>query len=76
MMSGTVKFYNADRGFGFISRDDGAGDVFVHATALPAGVDHLRDGQRVSFLIETNPRNGKLQAAEVQPSPVGRAAVA
>ncbi|MBI1263283.1 MAG: cold-shock protein [Alphaproteobacteria bacterium] len=54
MTTGTVKFFNADKGFGFITPDDGGKDVFVHITAVKdAGLADLRDGQRVSF--ETQP---------------------
>ncbi len=58
-MSGTVKFFNADKGFGFITPDDGGKDIFVHITAVQAsGLPGLADGQKVSF--ETEPdRRGK-----------------
>ena len=57
--TGTVKFYNSTKGFGFITPEGGAKDVFVHATALEAaGLRELADGQKVSF--ETEPdRTGK-----------------
>ena len=48
MPTGKVKWFNAEKGFGFLSRDDG-GDVFVHSKALPAGVEALKPGQRVEF---------------------------
>ncbi|ADP78185.1 cold-shock protein [Pseudofrankia inefficax] len=48
MPTGKVKWYDVDKGFGFLSRDDG-GDVFVHKAALPAGVEKLRAGDRVEF---------------------------
>lgn len=59
MAKGTVKFFNADKGFGFITPDGGAKDVFVHISALQAsGIQTLRDGQQVTF--ETEPdRTGK-----------------
>ena len=54
MITGTVKFYNDQKGFGFIQPDDGSKDVFVHATALErAGIRGLREGQKVSFDIQT-----------------------
>ena len=59
MKTGTVKFYNDQKGFGFIAPDDGSKDVFVHATALErAGMRGLAEGQKVSFELETG-RNGK-----------------
>jgi CspA family cold shock protein len=48
--TGKVKWYDTDKGFGFLSRDDG-GDVFVHSSALPAGVPSLKPGSRVEFGI-------------------------
>lgn len=48
MPTGKVKFFDTDKGFGFLSKDDG-GDVFVHSSALPAGVTALKPGQRVEF---------------------------
>lgn len=59
MASGTVKFFNADKGFGFITPDGGAKDIFVHVSALQAsGIHSLKDGQKVTF--ETEPdRTGK-----------------
>lgn len=57
--TGTVKFFNSSKGFGFITPDDGAKDVFVHVSALErSGIPHLQDGQKVTF--ETEPdRQGK-----------------
>jgi CspA family cold shock protein len=67
MQTGTVKFYNINKGFGFIQPDDGGKDVFVHATALErAGMRDLREGQKVSFEIETDRRSGKPAAANLQ----------
>ena len=60
MTIGTVKFYNANKGFGFISPEDGAKDVFVHATALEAaGMNSLSEGQRVSFDIQLDAKGSK-----------------
>jgi CspA family cold shock protein len=69
MIAGTVKFYNDQRGFGFIQPDNGERDVFVHATALErAGIPGLREGQKVSFDTETDRRSGKLAVANIQVS--------
>lgn len=61
MASGTVKFYNDQKGFGFIAPDDGGTDVFVHATALErAGMRILSEGQKVTFTTAKDARNGKM----------------
>lgn len=60
MIKGTVKFYNATKGYGFIQPEDGSKDVFVHATALErAGIQGLNEGDRVSFETEVDRRSGK-----------------
>jgi len=60
MTIGTVKFYNASKGFGFIAPEGGAKDVFVHATALEAaGMTSLAEGQKVSFDIQPDPKGSK-----------------
>ena len=60
MNTGTVKFYNDQKGFGFIQPDDGGKDVFVHATALErAGMRGLVEGQKVSFDTQEDRRTGK-----------------
>jgi CspA family cold shock protein len=67
MTSGTVKFYNDQRGYGFIQPDDGQKDVFVHATALErAGILGLREGQKVKFETETDARSGKLAVGTIE----------
>ena len=67
MTNGTVKFYNGQKGFGFIQPDDGGKDVFVHATALErAGLRGLAEGQKVSFDTETDRRSGKIAVANIQ----------
>lgn len=67
MRTGTVKFYNSQKGFGFIQPDDGGKDVFVHATAVEAaGMRGLVEGQKVSFDAKTDQRSGKIAAANLQ----------
>jgi cold shock protein len=67
MASGTVKWFNESKGFGFITPDDGGKDVFVHATALErAGMDGLSEGQKVSFDTEEDRRTGKIAVANIK----------
>jgi len=66
-VNGTVKFFNAMRGFGFISPEGGDKDVFVHASALErSGVTTLNEGDKVSFVIEDDTRGRGKQAAQVE----------
>ena len=65
MASGTVKWFNATKGFGFITPDEGGKDVFVHITAVQAaGLQGLNDGQRVSYELATE--RGKTAAANLK----------
>jgi CspA family cold shock protein len=67
MNTGTVKFYNSQKGFGFIQPDDGGKDVFVHATALErAGMSGLAEGQKVSFDTEEDRRSGKIAVGNIK----------
>jgi CspA family cold shock protein len=67
MNTGVVKFYNAQKGFGFIAPDGGGNDVFVHATALErAGMHSLSEGQKVSFDVEKDRRTGKMAVSTIQ----------
>ncbi len=60
MTTGTVKFFNTAKGFGFITPDDGTKDVFVHISAVEgSGLGHLTDGQKVSFDVEQDTRGPK-----------------
>ena len=66
MANGTVKWFNADKGYGFIQPDAGGADVFVHITAVErAGLRSLADGQKVSYELQTG-RNGKENAADLK----------
>ena len=67
MRTGTVQFYNSQKGYGFISPDDGGKDIFVHATALErAGLRGLVEGQKISFDVEVDRRSGKDAASNLQ----------
>ena len=69
MDTGTVKFYNDQRGYGFIAPDNGGKDVFVHATALErAGIRNLHEGQKVSYDTQEDPRSGKTAVANIEAS--------
>lgn len=60
MTNGTVKFFNGQKGYGFIAPDNGGTDVFVHATALErSGISTLNEGQKVSFTTAVDKRSGK-----------------
>ena len=66
MDTGTVKFYNDQKGFGFIAPDNGGKDVFVHATALErAGMYGLTEGQKVSYDTQEDPHSGKIAVANI-----------
>ncbi|MDP5226261.1 MULTISPECIES: cold-shock protein [Arthrobacter] len=65
MATGTVKWFNAEKGFGFISPDDGSQDVFAHFSAINSnGYRSLEEGQRVSFEVQQGPKG--LQAANIE----------
>ncbi|WP_428669833.1 cold-shock protein [Roseibium sp.] len=67
MTIGTVKFFNATKGFGFIQPDDGAKDVFVHISAVErAGMNTIVEGQKLNFDVVTDSRSGKAAAENLQ----------
>jgi CspA family cold shock protein len=67
MAIGTVKWYNPQKGFGFIQPDDGGKDAFVHISAVErAGMNDLREGQKISFELVTDQRSGKMSADKLQ----------
>ena len=67
MATGTVKWYNETKGYGFIQPDNGGKDVFVHATALErAGLRGLAEGQKVSYEVESDRRTGKESAGNLK----------
>jgi CspA family cold shock protein len=67
METGTVKWYNETKGYGFIQPDNGGKDVFVHATALErAGMRGLSEGQKISYELQTDQRTGRASAVNLQ----------
>jgi CspA family cold shock protein len=68
MTTGTVKWFNTQKGYGFIQPDDGSKDVFVHISAVEAsGLEQLNEGQKVRFSVEPD-RKGKTSAVNIQPA--------
>lgn len=66
MATGTVKWFNSEKGFGFIAPEDGSSDVFAHYSAInSSGFRNLEEGQRVEFDVEEGPKG--LQAANIRP---------
>lgn len=67
MQNGTVKWFNTQKGFGFIQPDDGGNDVFVHISAVErAGLRQLDDGQKVAFEVVADKRTGRSSADNLQ----------
>jgi cold shock protein len=67
MTTGTVKWFNATKGFGFIQPDSGGADVFVHISAVErSGLGSLHEGQKVDFEVERDQRSGKMSAGQLK----------
>lgn len=67
MQIGAVKWFNPQKGFGFIQPDDGGNDVFVHISAVErSGLGALSEGQKVGFELERDQRSGKMSAGQLQ----------
>jgi CspA family cold shock protein len=67
MESGTVKWFNGQKGFGFIQPENGGNDVFVHISAVErAGLGSLHEGQKVGYELERDKRSGKMSAGQLQ----------
>jgi len=67
MSTGTVKWFNATKGFGFIQPEDGGQDVFVHISAVErAGLNSLHEGQKLTFELQRDQRTGKTTAGQLQ----------
>ncbi len=67
MQTGVVKWFNSQKGFGFIQPDAGGGDVFVHISAVErAGLSNLAEGQKVSFEVVADKRSGRTSADNLQ----------
>jgi CspA family cold shock protein len=67
MQTGTVKWFNSQKGFGFIQPDGGGEDIFVHISAVEkAGLRGLNEGQKISFEVQNDPKKGKSSAVNLQ----------
>ena len=69
MPTGTVKWFDAQKGYGFIQPEDGSPDVFVHVSAVErAGMDTLQEGQKVSYELQRDPKRDKSSAENLRPA--------
>ena len=67
MITGTVKWFNSTKGFGFIQPDDGGSDAFVHISAVErAGMREIVEGQKISYELEQDRKSGKMSACNLQ----------
>ncbi|MGL5446081.1 MAG: cold-shock protein [Rhabdaerophilum sp.] len=69
MQTGTVKWFNTQKGYGFIQPDAGGPDIFVHITAVQrSGLDTLNEGQKITYELTTDRRTGKTAADQLRPA--------
>ncbi|MET4682705.1 cold-shock protein [Brevundimonas faecalis] len=67
MALGTIKFFNTEKGFGFITPDDGGSDVFIHISAVQAaGLEAVTKGDQIAFVLDQNPRSGRISATDIR----------
>ena len=67
MATGTVKWFNTTKGYGFIQPDDGTDDVFVHISAVErSGIGNIHEGQKLSYELQRDPKKGKSTAANLK----------
>jgi CspA family cold shock protein len=67
MATGTVKWFNAQKGFGFIQPDDGGQDVFLHISAVErSGIGNPAEGQKLSYELQRDPKKGRVSAANLK----------
>lgn len=67
MTTGTVKWFNATKGYGFIAPDDGGSDVFLHVSAVEqAGIGSVNEGDKLSFELEKDRKSGKMSAGQLR----------
>jgi len=67
MKTGKIKWFNPEKGYGFINPDEGGEDIFLHISAVEeAGLAILEPGQKIKFNLEENPKNGKKSAIDLQ----------
>jgi len=68
MPTGVVKWFNGQKGYGFIQPDEGGADVFVHISAVErAGLRSLNEGQKIKYELERDARSGKMSAGQLEP---------